>query len=111
MREAPLRKYRIRKARPREAAEGRLALADPAVHLVTDFVWEQPVMVPEELSIDDALREMILAGVCALLVVRESGYRRHDEIEVGHIMTPWERVPTLDWQALGQAHPGRCRDG
>jgi len=116
----------IRKARSRGAAEARLALTDPAVHVVTDFVFEQPVTVPEELSIDDALREMIRAAVRALLVVRdevvtglitssdiqgerplqfltESGYRRHDEIEVGHIMTPWERVPTLDWQALGRA--------
>ena len=116
----------IRKARPRGAGEARLALTDPAVHVVTDFVFEQPVAVPEELRIDDALREMIRAGVRALLVVRdevvtglltsydiqgerplqfltESGYRRHDEIEVGHIMTPWERVPTLDWQALGRA--------
>jgi CBS domain-containing protein len=116
----------IRKARSRGAAEGRLALTDAAAHVVTDFVFEQPLTVPEERSIDDALREMIRAGVRALLVVRdevvtglitsydiqgerplqfltESGYRRHDEIEVGHIMTPWERVPTLDWQALGQA--------
>jgi CBS domain-containing protein len=116
----------IRKARSRGAAEGRLAPTDPAVNVVTDFVWEQPLTVPEELSIDAALREMIRAGVRALLVVRdevvtglitsydiqgerplqfltESGYRRHDEIEAGHIMTPWERVPTLDWQALGHA--------
>jgi CBS domain-containing protein len=117
----------IRKARSPEAAEGRLALTDPAVYVVTDFVREEPITVPEELSIDDALREMIRAGVRALLVVgdevviglitsydiqgerplqflRESGDRRHDEIEVGHIMTPWERVPTLDWQAFGRAH-------
>ena len=116
----------IRQARSGESGEGRLALTDPAVDVVTDFVWEHPVTVPEELSIDGALREMIRAGVRALLVVRddvvtglitsydiqgerplqfltESGYRRHDEIEVGHIMTPWERVPTLDWQALGRA--------
>ena len=113
----------IGKARSREAAERRLAFTDPAVHLATDFLWQQPLTVPEELSIDDALREMIRGGVRALLVVRDevvtglitsydiqgerplqflaqSGYRRHDEIEVGHIMTPWERVPTLDWQAL-----------
>ena len=108
------------------SAEVRLALTDPAVHVVTDFAWEAPVTVPEGLPIDDALREMIQAGVRALLVVqdervtglitsydiqgerplqflRESGYRRHDELEVGHIMTPWERVATLDWQALGRA--------
>lgn len=115
-----------RKARPPRAAEARLALTDPAVGVVTDFIWEQPITVRRELSIDDALREMIRAGVRALLVVRdevvtglitsydiqgerplqfltESGYRRHDEIEVGHIMTPWERVATLDWGALGRA--------
>jgi CBS-domain-containing membrane protein len=116
----------IGKARPRDAAERRLALTDPALHLATDFLWQQPLTVPEELSIDEALWQMIRGGVRALLVVRndvvsglitsydiqgerplqflsESGYRRHDEIEVGHIMTPWERVPTLDWQSLGRA--------
>jgi CBS domain-containing protein len=113
-----------RNARPRGATKG-LTLADPACHVVTDFLWEQPITVPQEFSIDDALREMIQAGVRALLVVHdevvtglitsydiqgerplqflaESGYRRHDEIEVGHIMTPWERAPTLDWRALGR---------
>jgi CBS domain containing-hemolysin-like protein len=88
---------------------------------VTDFTWEQPVTVTQDRSIDGALRDMMLAGVRALLVVREdavtglitsydiqgerplqflltSNYRRHDEIEVGHIMTPWERVPRLAWR-------------
>ena len=120
----------IGNAHSREAAERRLGLTDPAVQVATDFVWQQPLTVPEELSIDDALREMIRGGVRALLVVRDgvvsglitsydiqgerplqflsaSGYRRHDEIEVGHIMTPWDRVPTLDWQALGR---GRIAD-
>lgn len=51
------------RARFREAAEGRLALADPAVQLVTDFAFPQPVTVPEALAIDNGLREMIQAGV------------------------------------------------
>lgn len=116
----------VRIAQAQRSAEVRLALTDPALHVVTDFAWEAPVSVPEGLSIDDALREMIRAGVRALLVVqddrvtglitsydiqgerplqflRQSGYRRHDEIEVGHIMTPWEHVPTLDWRTLGRA--------
>jgi CBS domain containing-hemolysin-like protein len=90
---------------------------------VTDFTWEQPVTVTEDRSVDDALRDMMLAGVRALLVVHQddvtglitsydiqgerplqflltSNYTRHDEIEVGHIMTPWERVPTLDWRDI-----------
>ena len=40
------------------------------MHVVTDFLLEQPVTVPEERSIDDALREMIRGGVRALLVMR-----------------------------------------
>jgi CBS domain containing-hemolysin-like protein len=118
--------YRGESSRTSEADEARLAVTDPALQVVTDFVLEQPATVPADHSIDEALREMIRAGVRALLVVRdevvtglitsydiqgerplqflaESGYRRHDEIEVGHIMTPWERVTTLDWQALGRA--------
>src|SRR5262249_40642298 len=109
-----------RPRRPRPSI-ARLALTDPATHVVTDFTWEQPVTVTEDRSIDDALRDMMLAGVRALLVVRDdavtglitsydiqgerplqflltSNYTRHDEIEVGHIMTPWERVPRLDWR-------------
>lgn len=60
-------------ARARGAPESRLALTDPAVHVVTDFAWEQPITVPEEISIDAALREMIRAEVRALLP--ESGAR------------------------------------
>jgi CBS-domain-containing membrane protein len=120
----------FRSSRPPRVAETRLVLTDPAMHVATDFVLEQPVTVSEERPIDEALRDMIRAGVRALLVVRgeamtglitsydiqgerplqflaASGYRRHDEIEVGHIMTPWDRVPTLDWQALGR---GRIAD-
>jgi len=122
----PVRDHRPRKSRPSEPAEARLALTDPAIRVVTDFVWEPPATVSEETTIDDALREMIRAGVRALLTVHEgmvtglitsydiqgerplqfltaSGYQRHDEIEVRHIITPWERVTTLDWQALARA--------
>ena len=60
-----------RKTRPPTAGEARVALTDPAVHVVTDFVLEQPVTVPEERCINEALREMIRAGVRALLVVRD----------------------------------------
>jgi CBS domain-containing protein len=122
----PVKDHSPRKSRPSEPVEARLELTDPAIRVVTDFVWEPPATVREESSIDDALREMIRAGVRALLTVHDdmvtgliasydiqgerplqflavSGYHRHDEIEVRHIMTPWERVPTLDWQALGRA--------
>jgi len=48
----------------------RVALTAPATHVVTDFTWEQPVTVTEGRSIDGALRDMMLAGVRALLVIR-----------------------------------------
>jgi hypothetical protein len=101
----------------------RIALTDPAVRVVTDFTSEHALTVAEDRPIDEAVREMIVAGVRALLVVHgdsvtglitsydiqgerplrflsSSNYSRHDEIEVGHIMTPWDQVPTLDWQAV-----------
>lgn len=108
---------------PRASALPRVTLADPATRVVTDFAHQRPLTVTEDRSIDDALREMVCAGVRALIVVREelvigliSSYdiegRRplevlrsspglgRAEITVGHIMTPWERIPTLDWQSV-----------
>lgn len=86
---------------------------------MTDFTWDMPITVAVDRFIDDALRDMIIAGVRALLVMRgevvaglitsydiqgerplqflnASGFTRHNEIEVGHIMTPWARVPAID---------------
>ena len=94
-------------------------LTDPATDVMTDFTWDPPVTAATDQLIDDALRAMIVAGVRALLVMRgelivglitsydiqgerplqfltASSFTRHDELEVGHIMTPWDRVPTLD---------------
>jgi hypothetical protein len=108
---------------PQAAEARRVALSDSATSIVTDFTREPPVTVTEDRPIDDALQDMITAGVRALLVVRgdlvsglvtsydiqgerplqflrASGYTRHDEIEVAHIMTHWERVPRLDWRLV-----------
>jgi CBS-domain-containing membrane protein len=122
----PVKDSGAARLRPPRAAETRLAYSDPAMRVVTDFVWEQPLTVSEQHLIDDALWLMIQAGVRALLVVRDEavtgvitsydiqgerplqflaicGYGRHDQIEVGHVMTQWEQVPRLDWQFLGRA--------
>jgi hypothetical protein len=64
-------------ARSRGAAESRLALTDPALHVVTDFAWEQPITVPEQISIDAALREMIRAEVRPAGRARRSADRPH----------------------------------
>ena len=107
----------------------RVAPEDPAVHVMTDFSAEPAVTVAPDRLIDDALRDMIVAGVRALLVVRgelivglitsydiqgerplqflsTSGFTRHDEIQVDHIMTPWEKVPTLDARWVNSACVG-----
>jgi CBS domain-containing protein len=115
-------------ARPREEFlfEVPAGLVDPAAVVVTDFTWERPVIVEENRTIDDAEREMMRRAVRALLVInreritglitafdlrgerplqflRASGLLQRSEIEVGHIMTPWDRLPTLDWQAVRSA--------
>ena len=103
----------------------KVALTEPAESVMTDFTWKTPITVAVDRFIDDALSDMIIAGVRALLVVRGevvvglitsydiqgdrpaqfqngSGFTSHSDIEVGHIMTPWEAVPTLDvpWVSL-----------
>jgi CBS domain len=111
---------------PRAAGTRGVALNDSATRVVTDFTREPPMTVTEDRPIDDALQDMITAGVRALLVVRgdlvsglitsydiqgerplqflqTSSYTRHDEIEVRHIMTHWDRVPILDWRLVREA--------
>lgn len=116
--------------RPGAAQARYVALNDPATLVVTDFTREPPATVTEDRPIDDALQDMMVSGVRALVVVcgdlvsglitsydiqgerplqflRASTCTRHDEIEVRHIMTPWDRVPKLDWSRLSVA---RVRD-
>ena len=102
---------------------------DPAIHAITDFTREHPATVDEDRQIDAALEDMIRLGVRALLVVRNqrivglvtsydiqgerplqflqtSNYSRHQDIRVGHIMTPWDHLLSLDWESLQSARAG-----
>jgi|SRR5580700_7140652 hypothetical protein len=103
----------------------RIVPTDRAMQVVTDFTWEQPVTIAIDRTTDDALREMTVAGVHALLVMQadivtglityfdiqafdaspaaRAGTARHEHIEVIEIMTPWERVVTFDWYMVGAA--------
>ena len=114
----------------RSVSDGRfLDPSDPAIHAITDFTREHPVTVDEERQIDDALGDMIRLGVRAMLVMREqrivglitsydiqgerplqflqtSTYTRHQEIRVGHIMTPWDKLLALDWDGIQSARAG-----
>ena len=103
-----------------------VGLDDPAALVMTDFRLAPPITVPEHRMIDEALRDMVRFGVRALLVMRDDGvtglitsydiqgerplqflqgttFTRHEEIEVGHIMTPWEQVPMVEWSMLEAA--------
>src|ERR1700722_14135751 len=106
-----------------------LAPSDLAIHAITGFTREHPITVDEERQIDAALEDMIRFGVRAMLVVREqrivgliasydiqgerplqflqtSNYSRHQDIRVGHIMTPWDHLLSLDWESLQSARAG-----
>jgi CBS domain-containing protein len=103
--------------------------SDPAIHAITDFTREHPITVDEERQIDAALEDMIRFGVRAMLVVREqrivglitsydiqgerplqflqtSNYSRHQDIRVGHIMTPWHKLPAVDWETVQTVRAG-----
>jgi CBS domain-containing protein len=114
----------------RSVSDGQfLDPSDPAIHAITDFTREHPVTVDEERQIDAALEDMIRLGVRALLVVREqrivglitsydiqgerplqflqtSNYTRHQDIRVGHIMTPWIQLLAVDWDSIQAARAG-----
>jgi hypothetical protein len=44
-----------------------------------------------------------IQGERPLQFLQGSTYTRHHEIQVGHIMTPWERMPVVDWQGVREA--------
>ncbi len=103
--------------------EPLLVWEDPAILAVTDFARERPVTVDDERQIDDALSDMIHLGVRALIVVDErcivglitsydiqgerpmqflqsSNFSRHQDIRVGDIMTPWDRLTGVEWRSI-----------
>lgn len=111
----------------------RVGLNDPATLLITDFSREQAWTVLEERSIDDAMRDMVCAGVDALLVVRSdivtglitsydiqgrrpleflhaSGCASRGEIQVCHVMNPWGRVAVLDWRFISGSRVSHVED-
>src|ERR1700734_1317852 len=106
-----------------------LASSDPAIYAITDFKRDYPMTVEAERQIDDALTDMIRLGVRALLVAKDqrlvglvtsydiqgerpmqflqsSNYSRHQDIRVGHIMTPWADLLAVDWDSILSARAG-----
>ncbi|MGC2463281.1 MAG: CBS domain-containing protein [Steroidobacteraceae bacterium] len=111
------------------SSDQRVKLADPAINVMNDFAREYPVTVDEDRQIDAALADMIRLGVRALLVVRERkvvgfitsydiegerplqcmqrlNYSYRQDIQVGHVMTSWTDLQTLNWRAVKDASAG-----
>jgi CBS domain containing-hemolysin-like protein len=112
----------------------RLSLATEAL---TDFAIETPISVAPERHIDDALQDMIRAGVRSLLVMQELvvlglitasdmlGTRpiqflqshlcegqpcRHKDVHVADIMTPWSDLRLIDFRIIAAATAGDLAD-
>ena len=106
-----------------------LSPGDPAILAITDFTREHPVTVDAERQIDDALSDMIILGVRALLVLEEqhivglitsydiqgerpiqflqsSNYRHHRDVRVADIMTPWDALTAIDWESIQSMSAG-----
>ncbi|MHB1539810.1 MAG: CBS domain-containing protein [Steroidobacteraceae bacterium] len=103
-----------------------MRLTDPALLLMTDFRQTLPLTVSKHRPLDEALADMMRFGVRALFVVhddllvgfitsydiqgerplqflQQSTFTRHEDIEVGHIMTPWDALPVLEWPTVEAA--------
>jgi CBS domain-containing protein len=104
----------------------RIQLYDPAVNAMNDFSRQYPVTVDEDRPIGLALSDMARVGVRSLLVVNEltvvglitsydiEGERpiqyiqqfhdvRRNEVQVGHVMTRWHDLVTLNWSDVKKA--------
>ncbi len=111
----------------------KLALDAPALMTMTDFNYQCPVVVSPDRRIDDAQQDMIRRGVRSLLVLEAErvqglitvydilGERpilflqsaaclqdscNHHELRVADIMTPVERLLTLDLPIVQSARVG-----
>jgi CBS domain-containing protein len=109
----------------------------PGLAAMTDFLCERPVIVSPERRVDDALHDMIVAGIRALLVVNDStvlglitaadilGTRpiqflqnpqcegspcRRRDVHVADIMTPWPALRLLHSASVAAATVGDLVD-
>jgi CBS domain-containing protein len=122
----------------RGTLESAITLSSPGVGAMTDFATETPACVVPGRHIDDALQDMVRAGIRSLLVVDEGaallglitaadilGTRpiqflqnplceshpcRHQDIRVADIMTPWAQLRLLDYHQVTVASAGDLAD-
>ena len=117
--------------------ESALTRLSPASEALTDFAIETPISVAPERHVDDALQDMIRAGVRSLLVMQdlvvlglitasdvlgtrpiqflqshlcESQPCRHKDVRVADIMTPWSDLRLIDFRIIASATAGDLAD-
>lgn len=117
--------------------ESPLRRLSPALEALTDFAIETPISVAPERHVDDALQDMIRAGVRSLLVMQELvvlglitasdvlGTRpiqflqshlcesqpcRHKDVRVADVMTPWSDLRLIDFRIIASATAGDLAD-
>jgi CBS domain-containing protein len=122
----------------RGGLERALNRSSPGVGAMTDFLAETPARVVPGRHIDDALQDMIRAGIRSLLVVDEgtavlglitaadvlgtppiqflqnplceSHPCHHQDIRVADIMTPWAQLRILEYSKVTAASAGDLAD-
>jgi CBS domain-containing protein len=93
----------------------RLKRTDPAIHAMTDFLRDPPLVVPPTLRVEDAIDQMFRLGVRSFLVVRDrrviglmtaqqASRTRASRQRVTDVMTPTDDAPAIDWGTLGESH-------
>ena len=98
----------------------RVRRTDPALRVMTDFLHDPPLTVPEHVSVEHAVDQMFRLGVRAALVVRDrhvvglltatqaARHVRHASsgahcARIAEAMTPTDDAPAIDWDTLGDA--------
>ncbi len=51
-----------------------------------------------------------IQGERPLQFLQNSNYSRHQDIRVGHIMTPWDKLLAVGWESIQSAHAGDLLD-
>jgi hypothetical protein len=64
------------------------------------------MLVVREQRIVGLITSYDIQGERPLQFLQTSNYTRHQDVRVGHIMTPWDKLLALDWDSIQAARAG-----
>jgi hypothetical protein len=64
------------------------------------------MLVMREQRIVGLITSYDIQGERPLQFLQTSTYTRHQDIRVGHIMTPWDKLLAVDWESIQAARAG-----